>query len=769
MVASVQDYVASKKMPPGYRLITWGDQTVEVRNRLELLVRNGWQGLLIVFILLIMFLEARLAFWVAMGIPFTVLATGVYLYFTGQTLNMISMFAFVMAMGIVVDDAIVVGENIYAHRQMGKKTLQAAIDGTVEVMPSVAVAVATTIIAFAPLLFVSGIMGKFLSVMPAAIIAMLLFSLIESVTVLPCHLAHQDSGLFRFLGFVFYAFRWLLHLANWLNRTSTTALNWFVLHAYQPSLKFALANRSIVVATCLGIALVAVGVVMSGITPFVVFPKLDGTTLIASVNFPDGTPESVTDQWTRRLESTFWEVADRYEKDLGYPVATISYRVVGSQISGGDPAAAAQGEASGSHVGSVEVELVSSEDRDVSSEQLLQEWRTQVGRIPGAEKLSLTARSFGPAATPIEFKLVARVEHAAELEAAVELAKSKLADFSGVFDISDDSIPGKPEYRFRVQPSAAAMGVKTADLAETVRAAYYGEEVMRVQRGRHEVKIMVRYPQQDRRTLANFDEIRVRTDDGVERSFSELAEIDIERGYSEINRVNQMRSITVSADVDEARGNAGQIVGQLRKDFAAELQAFPHVGVRWEGQQEQTQESLGSLFTGFGVAILAMYVLLAFEFQSYIQPLLILLIIPFGIIGAIAGHAFMGLPITLFSMFGIVALTGIVVNDSIVLIDFINSRVRDGAPIKQALAEAGARRFRPVMLTTVTTIGGLMPILLEKSLQAQVLIPMATSIAFGEMFATMLVLILVPVAYSLYVNFTELTGQAANAILESRE
>jgi multidrug efflux pump subunit AcrB len=414
----------------------------------------------------------------------------------------------------------------------------------------------------------------------------------------------------------------------------------------------------------------------------------------------------------------------------------------------------------------VEVELISSEDRDVSSETLLAEWRAAVGRVPGAEKLTMSARSFGPAATPIEFKLVARVEHADELEAAIELAKTKLAEFNGVFDISDDSIPGKPEYRFRVQPSAAALGVKTADLAETVRAAYYGEEVMRVQRGRHEVKIMVRYPREDRRALANFDEIRVRTDDGVERPFSELAEIDVEQGYSEINRINQLRSITVSADVDEAHANAGQIVGELRETFAKELQAFPHVGVRWEGQQEQTQESLGSLFVGFGVAILAMYVLLAFEFQSYVQPLLILMIIPFGIIGAVGGHAFMGLPITLFSMFGIVALTGIVVNDSIVLIDFINSRVRDGAPIKQALAEAGARRFRPVMLTTVTTIGGLMPILLETSLQAQVLIPMATSIAFGEMFATVLVLFLVPVAYSLYVDMTSLMGWAAEAVLE---
>ncbi len=321
------------------------------------------------------------------------------------------------------------------------------------------------------------------------------------------------------------------------------------------------------------------------------------------------------------------------------------------------------------------------------SRAIVAQWREEVGVIVGTEELSLGTRSFGPGGTPIEFKLLAPSNAVDSLEAAVETCKQKLAGYPGVFDIKDDSVPGKWEYRFRIKPEAFAMGVRTADLAETVRAAYYGEEVMRVQRGRHEVKIMVTYPREDRRLLSNFDEVRVRLEDGVERPITELAEIDVVRSYSEINRIDQARSITVSTDLDETVGNASEIVADLQANFMpALLEEFPKIRVRWEGQQEQRGESLGSLFGGFIVALLVMFVLLAIEFKSAIQPALVMLIIPFGMLGAVIGHVIMGLPLTLFSFYGIIALTGIVVNDSIVLIDFINSRVRAGVPIEQALA-----------------------------------------------------------------------------------
>jgi multidrug efflux pump subunit AcrB len=746
MIDAVKETIANSELPPGYELMTWGDESIEVRGRLDLLIGNGFQGLFIVFVLLMLFLDPKLAFWVALGIPFSLLASGVFLYATGQTLNQISMFAFVMALGIVVDDAIVVGENIFSHRQMGKPYLQAALDGTVEVIPSVLTAVLTTVVAFSPLLFVAGTMGKFTAVMPAAIIAMLFVSLIECATILPCHLAHKDGLLFRFFNVVFYAFRWLLIPAGIANRFATRMLNRYIDSIYRPSLSWSLQNRSIVMAICIASLILMFGLKRSGVLQLSFFPKVDGNTLTANVTFPDGTPEVAAMTATKRCEDAFWKVAQQYERE-GTPIAKSSYRVVGASVSsrGATPGGP------GGHRGSVEVELIKAEDRGVLSSEIVKRWRAAVGTIVGTEEFNLGTRSFGPGGTPLEFKLLGPSDQLEQLNAAVEACKQKLAEYPGVSDIQDDSVPGKWEYRFRVKPEAFAMGVRTADLAETVRAAYYGAEVMRVQRGRHEVKIMVTYPRQDRRSLSNFDEVRIRLSDGIERPITELAEIDVVRSYAEINRIDQSRAITISSDMDEDVGNADEIVTDLKASFLpALLTKHPALRVRWEGQQERRAESFGSLFNGFFIALLVMYIVLAIEFKSSVQPLLVMLIIPFGALGAAIGHLMMGLPLTLFSFYGIIALTGIVVNDSIVLIDFINAKVRQGVPIQEAITESGARRFRPVMLTTITTIGGLIPILLETSIQAQILIPMATSIAFGELFATAIVLYLVPVTYSLY-------------------
>jgi multidrug efflux pump subunit AcrB len=335
-----------------------------------------------------------------------------------------------------------------------------------------------------------------------------------------------------------------------------------------------------------------------------------------------------------------------------------------------------------------------------------------------------------------------------ELSAASERCQEKLSEYGGVIDVRDDSRPGKWEFQIKVKEKAKSLGVSLGQLAETVRSSYYGEEVMRLQRGRHEVKLMVRYPEDERGSLASFEEIRVRTTDGTEYPLTELADVTVKRGYSEINRIDQKRSVTVTAGIKEREANASEIVADMQGDFVAQLnQDFPHVSVRWEGQQEQTNESVQSLFVGFGIALMSMYVLLTVEFRSYVQPLLIMFIIPFGVIGAIWGHYIMGLPITMFTLFGLVALTGVVVNDSIVLIDFINLRVREGIEISQALLDAGRRRFRPVMLTSVTTIAGLMPLLSETSFQAQFLIPLAATLVFGLLVATGLVLILIPTLY----------------------
>lgn len=749
VVDSVYEYVDTVQLPEGYHLVTWNDQSVDVRDRVRLLVVNGLQGLGLVVLVLALFLDVRTAFWVAVGIPFSVFVTGGYLYFTGQTLNLLSMFAFIMALGIVVDDAIVVSENIHAHRQKGKSALRAAIDGTCEVIPSVTSSVLTTVIAFVPLMFVTGMMGKFLGVLPAALISMLLVSMTEAFTVLPSHMSHDDSPIYRFFGFIFHSFRWVLGIIEAMNRQVNRGMDWFLLRIYRPSIAWALAHRSIMVAALFASLVMTIGMVKGRIVPFVFMGKLDSNNLVASLAFPDGTPGTVTDRWTHHLEEAFWRINQRYA-DQGAPLAKTACRVVGTQVANRP---GAMSESGSSHKGSVEIELVDSSERPLSSQEILALWRDEAGPVPGTDSLTFETMFGGPSGTPIEFKLLASVENSDQLAAGVQRCKAKLAETSGVFDIADNDAPGKWEYRLRVKDKAAAMGVTTADLAETVRAAYYGEEVMRIQRGRHEVKIMVRYPRKDRQTLANFNDIRIRTDDGIEHQLTELAEVEVVRGYSVINRIDQKRSVTISADVDEATANAFDIVANLKTQFIPEMQKeLPGVTVRWEGQEERTQESLTSLFAGFVVAMLVILILLAIEFKSYIQPFLIMLIIPFGMIGAVLGHWFLGRPLELFSVLGIVGLSGIVINDSIVLIDFINMHVREGMPLREALVEAGCRRLRPVLLTSTTTVGGLMPLMFETSRQAQMLVPMATSIACGVITSTLLVLYMVPVFYSLYAS-----------------
>jgi multidrug efflux pump subunit AcrB len=772
VVDAVKDYVKKKQpeMPPGYELKTWNDMSLDVRDRLNLLTKNGVQGLVLVFLVLAVFLDLRLAFWVALGIPVSVLGAGYVLLGAGQTLNMLSMFAFLMALGIVVDDAIVIGENIYQHRTLGKSTLQAAIDGTVEVLPSVGASVATTVIAFLPMLFVSGVMGKFIAVMPLAVISMLLISLVESTLVLPCHLAHERNLFTSFLGLALFPISFLKHLFARINLLSQWLLETFVEKIYVPVVRFSLLYRSIVLSGAIGLLIMAGGFVAAGITPFVIFPKLDSRIIIGSVEFPDGTSIAYTKEATRRMEIALQEMNQEFEQEHGVRLISNVHLSVGQVSAGGmGPSATTEG----SHVGSVQAELIPVDDREETSDEIVQHWRERVGEIAGAEVVKYGAPSMGPGGTPIEFKLLADRRHADELELAVQDCKDKLNSYEGVMDVQDDSRPGKAEIQLKIRKDAESLGITQDELNRTVRASYFGEEVMRLQRGRHEVKLMVRSPRDQRQSIRDFEKIRLRGSDLLERPITELAEINFARGFSEINRVDQLRSVTVSADVDAAKGgNAFRVTTDLKNSFMADLlKKYPNVTVKWEGQQQQSMESFQSLAIGFAVAMVAMFVLLTMEFRSYLQPIIIMAIIPFGAIGAILGHAVMGLELTLFSVFGMVALTGVVVNDSIVLVDFINHRVRDGMPLHDALVEAGRRRFRPVLLTSLTTIAGLIPILLETSFQAQVLIPMAASLCFGLMTATSLILVLVPVFYSLVFQvvdkFSQATGHAPKMNVEA--
>lgn len=791
MTDAVLKYVAERQMPNGYKLITWGDRSIEVRDRLETLANNGIQGLILVVVMLALFLSLRLSFWVAAGIPISILGACAVLYFSGQTLNMLTTFTFVMALGIVVDDAIVISENIHAHYLMGKSAKQAAIDGTLEVAPSVCSSVATTIIAFVPLFFVSGVMGKFIAVMPLTMISVLLFSLFEATFVLPCHLAHEEgtprpfAATKRFCGrlpvllrytlgpvilligavldIFAYPYGRLKDFVDWLNVHTDRGMQFVIDRIYLPTLRRSLRNP--LVPTAIGIALLvsAFGLIEGGIVPFVVFPKLDSNTIDANVVYPDGTPASVTEAATKRMEEAIYRVNDRYAKD-GKPVLKLTRRSVGYVTLQDGPRQDIS--STGGNQGAVTAELLDVSERSIESQYILAEWRKEAGSFPGAETVTFGSQMHGPGGKPIEFKLLAPATEMAALEAAVDRTKNRLAEFDGVHDISDDSQPGKWEFQLKVKPDAVAMGVPLQQIAETVRASYYGEEVMRLQRGRHEVKLMVRYPKEDRRSLAEFDQVRIRDSVNGELPLTELADVKKERSYTEINRVDQLRSITISADVDETKANARQLVATLQNDFLPTLfQEFPAVSVRWEGQQEQTAESINSMMIGLSIALVAMFVLLTLEFTSYFQPMLIMAIIPFGIVGAVYGHALMGMPLTMFSLFGLVTLTGIVVNDSIVLIDFINHRARNGMPLHDALMEAGARRLRPIFLTSVTTIAGLFPLVLETSFQAQILIPMAVSICGGLFLSTILCLYMVPVFYQVH---AKLTGVTVDGMIEQQ-
>lgn len=746
MTKAVKDYIKDHKLPAGYSFTVWGDSSIEVSDRLDLLVRNGMQGLILVFVILSLFLDLKLAFWVAMGIPISLLGACAVLYQFDQTLNMLSLFSFLIALGIVVDDAIVIGENVYSHRIMGKTPMQAAIDGTIEVVPSVFSSVATTIFAFVPMFFVTGVMGKFFAVMPLAVIAILAISVLEACFALPCHLAHDSGKPSPF--------------SKWLNHGTNLVLSWFIRTVYQPVINFCIRFPAVTISAAVSFLLLAATLVTSGAVPSIFFPKLDAPEVIAKVIFPDGTPSRVTEQATEKVEKAILEINRKYSTPER-PLILATHRMVGL-VRDQNPGGAQTTE--GSHAGFVYAQLVDSGLRDRTSEQVVQEWRDAVGAIAGVETLTFGSQSRGPGGKPIEFKLLAAATEMADLEAAVEETKAKLATYQGVFDVSDDSRPGKWELQLREKEKAVAMGVPLENIARTVRASYYGEEVMRLQRGRHEVKLMVRYPEEDRQTIARFDDIRVDSGDGVQRPITELADVTVSRGYSEINRIDQKRSITISSDINESEGNAKQIVEDLKTTFIPELlKKYPALRVRWEGQQEQDTESVQSLGIGLGVALLATYVLLTMEFTSYGQPMVVMLIIPFGIVGAVLGHWVMGLPLTLFSMLGLVALTGIVVNDSIVLVDFINSAVRGGMPLKEAVLQAGARRFRPVMLTSLTTIAGLAPILTETSFQAQLVIPMAASLCFGLMTSTVLVLVLVPTFYLVYAKLFGVTVDSVTA------
>ena len=737
---AVKDYVDRHKaqMPAGVGLDTWFDLSTMVEDRIDLLLRNGTQGIILVFITLALFLNLRLAFWVSVGIPISFMGAFVVLDAIGATVNMISLFAFIMTLGILVDDAIIVGENVFTHFGRSDSPTRAVVDGLKEVAGPVVMAVSTTVVAFTPLMFISGIMGKFIAVMPQAVIAILLVSLGEALVILPAHL-HQA------LGKAAENSRGGIRLRHErLRRRIESGLTVVIDRYYTPALKYVVDNRYFTFSIGIAVLIISLGIVRGGYVPFVFMPKGESDWIIAEIVYPLGTPFDITENTVARLEQQAFELNDRFADHLpdGRKLVINSFSLVGII-----PRRDWKPGQYGGHVGEVWLELVSSQRRPrLSVNSVIAAWRKMVGELPGVEQLVFATVEGGPAGNPIEIQLAGR--DFGQLRQAADELKAELDAYPGIFDISDDFKPGKQEKRIRIRSGARSVGVTMSDIARQIRQAFYGEEALRIQRGRDDLKVMVRYGENDRRSLAAMEEMQIRTGDGREIPIEEVAAIVHDRAYSTIRRVDRKRVITVSSDIDEDQANASSIVADLKGGFLSRLtERYPGLSYDLEGQEKRTRESLDSLKRGFTLALMGIFLLLAAQFRSYVQPIVIMMAIPFGLIGAVVGHMIMGLQFTIISIFGIVALSGIVVNDSLILIDFINRAVRGGEPLQSAVLASGRARFRPVLLTSVTTIAGLLPLLVERSFQAQFLIPMAVSISFGLLAATVLTLLYVPALY----------------------
>ena len=749
------------QMPRDVTLGYWFNMADMVQGRIDLLLKNGLQGILLVFIVLALFLDLGLAFWVASGIPISFMGAFLILDYLGASINMLSLFGFIMTLGILVDDAIIVGENVYSHYSMGKSPKQAVLDSVEQIGAPVVMAVTTTIVAFAPLLYIEGIMGKFISIMPQAVICILTISLMEAFFILPAHLEHtltppkrHKSRVYRIF---FFWLDWLKKDISdahaWIRDWVEKAMNWFIHFVYTPVLGYCIKNRYFTLALGCGCLMVSLGLLAGGHVPFVFFPKTDSNWIISETIYPLGTPFATTEKTIKQIEQGAFELNDFFRKRVMGNKDLIVNNF--SQV-GIIPRRDWKPGVFGGHCGEAWIEIQPASLRpDISAPEVTAKWRELTGDILGVEQLSFTIIGGGPGGNPIEIRLVgADLE---QLEQAAQALKDEIATYPGTFGITDDFRPGKMEKQIFIKKGAESLGITMADIAMQIRQAYYGDEALKIQRGKDDIKVMIRYSQEERESEASIDDLRIRTRDGRQIPLNQVARIEMEQGYSTIKRVDRKRVITVISDIDEDVANAQKIADNLRADFLDTLVTrFPGVSYDLEGQAKRTEESINSLVKGFSLAFMVMFLLLASQFRSYIQPVIIMTAIPFGVIGAIIGHFIMGLDITMISIFGIVALSGIVINDSLILIDFINTKVRRGDPVLEAVIEAGQSRFRPVLLTSVTTVAGLLPLLLETSFQAQFLIPMAVSISFGLIAATGLTLVFVPAIYLVLGDVTRL-------------
>ena len=727
-------------LPAGVALEIWNNDADILQSRLGLLVKNGFLGLALVLLALALFLEVRLAFWVAVGIAVSFVGTFGVMAVLGVSINLMSLFAFILAVGIVVDDAIVVGENIYAERERGRSGVAASIRGARRITRPVIFAVLTTVVAFCPLFFIPSSIGRIIGQIPVIVISVLLFSLVESLLVLPNHLSHLPRPSRHLHG------RRRVHLVKKIQTWVDGGLKRFVKGPLDRCLRFATGRPGIVISAGVGMIIVCVAMIPAGIIRVTFMPTVEGDLVTANLEMPEGTPVERTTNMAAILEAAGYRVLGQLASDAGKDVDDLLEGVnvtIGQGARRSGPGGAAgEDDNPRATIAAVEFKLVTADQRDISATQFQRAWRRLLGPLPRAKSLSITADliRFGD---PVHVEL--SHPDPERLANIADTVMARLQGFEGVYDIQTDQDRGLREVQLDLRPEARTLGLTLDNVARQVRAAFFGDQALRVQRGREDIRVYVRLPEDERNAIADVEGYLIRTPAGAEVPLGRVAAVRLGKSPSTIRRKEGQRVLTVTADVIRAVVTGDEINGVLENSVLPELVArSPDLTYSFGGEQQEQVESFGALGGGFALALLAIYALLAIPFGSYTKPLIIMAAIPFGIIGAVLGHLILGLQMAIMSLFGVIGLSGVVVNDSLVMIDFINERLRRGMPPREAIIDGAKARFRPIFLTSVTTFLGVAPLVFETSLQAQFLIPMAASLGFGILFATGVLMMIVP-------------------------
>lgn len=709
------------------------DQSITLTQRTNLLIKNAGAGVLLVLFFLSLFLNTRLAFWVAIGIPVAFL--GMFIFAPGMdvTINVLSLFGMIIVIGILVDDGIVIAENIYQHYEQGKSRVQAAIDGTMEVIPPIVSAILTTLIAFSTFLFLDGRIGEFFGEVSVVVILTLSVSLIEALIILPAHIAHSKALVKEDPDEKKGGLKLLFSKLRGINKIGDTIISFLRDKLYSPSLRFALKNRFLTLAIAFSLLILTVGNIGGGTIRTAFFPPIASDQVTISLKMPEGTNVAITDSILTLLEQKAWLANEEFtarDPENEQQVENIIKRI-----------------GPGSATGNLTINLLPGEKRDFPSDEMANAIRKAMGPVYGAESLTYGGgRNFG--GSPIAVSLLG--SDIDQLKGAKAELKEVLENNALLKDVSDNDPQGIKEIKIDLKEKAYLLGLNTRDIMAQVRYAFFGFQAQRFQRGQDEIRVWVRYDEKNRSSINNLDEMKVTAPDGSRIPFAEIASYTIERGEVAINHLDGRREIQLTADLSDPSESATDIMADIRNNIVPEIQSrYPTVSAIYDGQNREANKLQKSLNGVIVVVLSLIYITIAFTFRSYSQPLILLLLIPLSLIGVGWGHYLHGFPINLLSWLGIIALIGIMVNDGLVLIGKFNSYLKEGMSYNSALYEAARSRFRAIFLTSLTTIAGLAPLILEESRQAQFLIPMAISIAYGIGVATVLTLVILPIFLSL--------------------